>query len=390
MRAVVVTPFYPLPACPNAPPFVKQMTDELVALCPTRVVVPLPWPTRAPRRSQQSTEPSSGAVSVTRYLRVPRLDRHAQGFLCLASLLPALRRLRQEFAFDVVLGTWAYPHAFAAALAAKRLGVPIVVRLHGSDVNDFGADWDILRRAMIRWALRRAQRVVGVSPALKAQVERYFGVPPDKVVVVPNGVDGHRFRPEDRAEARAWLGLATQGKVVLFVGNLVSVKDPKCLLDAFAHLGRRSQLRLCLVGSGPEEAALRRHAARLGLNGVVHWAGRQPHDVIPRWMNAADVLCLPSRAEGSPNVIREALACGTPVVASAVGGVPEIITAPEYGLLVPPDRPEALAVAIKRALSSTWDRGRLAAAGAAVSWRASAALMVDVLDEAVAEWERER
>jgi glycosyltransferase involved in cell wall biosynthesis len=303
-----------------------------------------------------------------RTLFVPRLAHGAWGPLYAASIAPALARYRGKV--DVVLGSWAYPDGFAAVIAARILGVPAVVKLHGSDINVI-AKLPGPRR-MTAWALPRAARVVAVSKPLAEEVVA-LGVPRERVAVVMNGVDGELFKPRDRAAARAELGLGP-GPLAAYVGNLKPEKGVLELAAAWDIVARHvPDAKLAVVGDGP----LRDHLSHL--NPV----GPQPLERVPLWMAAADVIVLPSHVEGTPNVVLEALASGRRVVASAVGGVPDLITSPKLGALVPPRNAEALADALVLALRAPYDPAEVAQLGARGGWAASAAALHEVLRAAL-------
>jgi glycosyltransferase involved in cell wall biosynthesis len=134
-----------------------------------------------------------------------------------------------------------------------------------------------------------------------------------------------------------------------------------------------------VVGDGPERAALEARRDRLGLGARVRFAGRQPHDAVPRWLAAADLVVLSSRSEGHPNAVVVALACGRPVVATGVGGVPDILTGDDLGIIVAPENAGALATGIRQALSRAWDPARLTSAAHARTWQRVADDLYDVL-----------
>jgi glycosyltransferase involved in cell wall biosynthesis len=225
------------------------------------------------------------------------------------------------------------------------------------------------------WALPRAERVVAVSRALADEVVA-LGVARERVAIVMNGIDSDLFKPADRAAARAELGLPP-GPLALYVGNL---KPEKGVLDLARAWGAVPRGTLAVVGGGPAKAALEEAVAPYGDR--VRLVGPQPLASIPRWLAACDVLVLPSHAEGTPNVILEALACGRRVVATAVGGIPDLITRAELGELVPPRDPASLGPAIARALEAAYDPAGVARLGSSGSWEASAAALHAVLEEA--------
>lgn len=309
------------------------------------------------------------AVTHPRTLFVPRLAHGAWGPLYAASIAPALLPLRGRF--DVVLGSWAYPDGFAAVVAARVLGLPCVVKLHGSDINII-AKLPGPRR-LSAWALPRAAKVVAVSRALADEVAA-LGVAREHIAIVMNGVDAALFQPGDRAGARRALGLPADRPLALYVGNLKVEKGVLDLAAAWAQVP--GDALLAIVGGGPAQAAL---AQAVGALPGVRLAGARPLAEIPTWMAACDVLVLPSHAEGTPNVVLEALACGRRVVATAVGGIPDLITSDVLGQLVPAHDPKSLAVALAHALGTAYDPAEVARLGARGGWDASAAALHEVL-----------
>jgi glycosyltransferase involved in cell wall biosynthesis len=174
--------------------------------------------------------------------------------------------------------------------------------------------------------------------------------------------------------------------LVGYVGRLAREKGIDVLVEAMGALDRGALQRadLAIVGAGPLEPALRRRATALGIGGRVLFAGHKGHDELPRWLSSFDVLCLPSRREGCPNVVLEALASGRPVVASSVGGVPELLRQ-DNGILVPPEQPIDLADALACALDRSWDPAALRASVPSLSWDAVARAYHGLIEAVVAE-----
>jgi glycosyltransferase involved in cell wall biosynthesis len=224
-------------------------------------------------------------------------------------------------------------------------------------------------RSQIKQALLEAQSVFVVSHAL-AEKTFELGIPSRKVHVQRNGVDAVRFAPTDSLTARRVVQLAPEATWVLYIGNLVPEKGPDVLIDAIGTLHRQGHVdvRALFIGAGPLLPSLKRRAAALSVGPSVHFAGSKPNAEIPTWLGAADLLCLPSRTEGCPNVAVEAIASGRPVVAAAVGGVPELISQ-RNGLLVPPDDADALANAILDVTGRIWDPNDIRASLPLVSWK---------------------
>ena len=293
--------------------------------------------------------------------------------LAIALLLRALR-LRRRFPFDIIDAHFGYVDGVAAALAMPLLCRPLVITLRGSELVH--GRYALRRRAMA-WALRRASRVLAVSEELREYALR-LGVPSDRVHVVPNGVDSAVFYWQDRAVCRSRFGISPDRRVILSVGNLIESKGHHRILRAAGGLvSRYPEITVLIVGGENDSEPgytqrLRQCTETLGLSGRVHFLGQLPADEVAQAMSAADVLCLASRSEGCPNVVREALACGTPVVATRVGAVPELISSDEYGIVAPPFDDAALQEAIGSALSRDWNRRKIACWGQSRSWDAVA------------------
>ena len=250
---------------------------------------------------------------------------------------------------------------------------PLVLSVRGSDIN-------LLEKGLLA---RLHQLIYGWMDVVVAVSEdiaeklALVGVPQSKIKVVTNGVD-RRFRPGDRAEARQELALPAEGIIVLFVGLIVPVKGLEILVDALASVSGEKPLCL-LVGEGPQKTELQRAAKERGLCEYWRFVGQRATDEIPVWMVAADMLVLPSYSEGRPNVVLEAQACGLPVVATRVGGTPELVRDEINGLLVESGDAQALAEAIQRLSRDAVLRQALGQAGreqaGAMTWTASAQKM---------------
>lgn len=388
MRVLAITKIFPNAAEPLSAPFNRQQFAELAKLCELEVWGTIPW---FPGASLLARWSSAGKVAAVpraesiegisvrhpRTLFVPRVAHVTWGPLYAASLAPLLPRARGRF--DVVLGSWAYPDGFAAIAFAHALGVPAVVKLHGSDIN-VNAKLPGPRQ-LLRFALPRAAAVVAVSREL-ARLVAELGVPQARIAVVGNGIDTEIFRPRSRQEARQRAGLP-EAPTIVYVGNLKEEKGVLDLAEAFALLAAREPSpRLVIVGQGPARAALEQRLAPLGDR--VTLAGARPLEEVPHWMAAADVVTLASWNEGTPNVLLEALACGRRVVATRVGGVPDVVTSPIQGELVGAREPAALAEALSRALATPYDPERVAASRAGATWTTSAQALHRVLAEACA------
>lgn len=378
MRVLVITNLFPNANNPTAAAFNRQKFAALARFCGVDVMATLPWFPAVSRFRRFSPHGSNlgsvpfretiAGLPVThpRTLYIPKVGAAIAGPLYATSVLPHV--LRYRGAVDVVLGSWAYPDGWAAIVLAAVLGVPAVVQVHGSDINVIG-QMPVPRR-MISWLLPRARRVIAVSRALADETEA-LGVPRDRIDVVYNGVDGRLFHPRDRAAARRELSRQPDEQLIVFVGNLIRSKGAVDLLEAFEVLSRdRPRARLVMVGRGAERDACEAIAERIGDR--VALVGARPHTEVATWIAASDVVSLPSWNEGCPNIVLEALASGRRVVASEVGGIPELVTSAALGELVAARDIGGLTAALGRALDLDYDPEDVAAAGRRGTWVDSA------------------
>ena len=395
LRVVVLTTFFPSPRDPFRTPFLRNLVDAMADDCELDLVIPVPR--RPPIGSWRDAEPvparetwSGWTLSHPRYLAVPGLH-WLSGLTYFLGVWSALRELRSRHGRFVLHAHCAYPDVVGAALAARLLRLPLVATAHGSDINISGRE--CLLRPQIRAALRSARRVIAVSAPLQRAMAELTGLPAARIDCIPcAGYSPAVFHPRgapERAALRARLGVAADARLILFVGHLVPVKALDVLLKAWALLegdpAAPAGGRLVLVGEGAERPALERLARDLGIADRVAFLGPLPQLAVADWIVAADLLCLPSHAEGSPNVIVEALASGTPVVASRVGGIPDLVDDGTNGLLVTPGDPAALATTLASALRREWTPARISSSIAHLTWSALGRRNRDVLADVASE-----
>lgn len=342
---------HPHPWAPTKGAFNAAMLQGLVAEGTTvRAIVPVPW---TERRGTRTSIDTAYPVTYVPFWFVPRVAPLAlarQLRWCAGS---ALSSAAAES--DMLLGYWADPDGTVLSHVAARAQLPHVQMVGGSDVLLLASSAKRGRR--IRDTLTSADRVVTIGDNLRATLVAQ-GIPSEKVESFRRGVDRNRFGPGDRVAARRELDLPEDRKILLWVGRMVPVKGLDVLLAAMAEPALVSTAPLLvLVGDGPERQALEQVAGSTLPAGVVRFAGNVPHARLATWYQAANLMVLPSRSEGVPNVLLEALACGIGFVASDVGSVRELATAPEHEL-VPPGDPVALASGIAYQLGAP-DRTRL-------------------------------
>jgi teichuronic acid biosynthesis glycosyltransferase TuaC len=286
------------------------------------------------------------------YYAVPWVSRPFNGEM----IVRALRDRIAAITPDVLLAYWIYPEGYAAVRLGRALGVPVLIGSRGSDLRSL--EDDLPTRILTRFAVPRASAVLCVSAAL-ANYARHYGALTNRIRTIPNGVDRRVFRPIAQAEARERLSVPLNGRLLLFVGWLSELKGVPQLLDAMALLHAYPDCRLVLIGEGYLESELRQRAINLGIAARVSFLGPSTAEEIAVWINASDLLCLPSQSEGCPNVVLEALSCGKPVVATEVGGIPELVD-DSCGVLMSSNHPEELARSLNRALEREWDQSAIA------------------------------
>jgi teichuronic acid biosynthesis glycosyltransferase TuaC len=308
--------------------------------------------------------------------------------LCLRLLGP-MARLRRTFRFDLIDAHFASPDGIATALLATFFRCPFLVTLRGNE-TEFARG--AMGRRLMAWALCRASRVIAVSEDLR-RFAVSLGVPGERTKTISNGVDIDRFYPRDWQASRRKFGIAPGARVILSAGGLVERKGHHRAVEALGMI-REQGVDACLMivgGAGREglfEQRIRQTVSSLGLDDRVRFMGSLPQDGLAEAMSAADVFCLASSMEGSPNVVHEAQACGSPVVAFGVGGVPDLLPSERYGTVVAPNDVPALAVALGEALGRSWDRKAIAEWGRSRSWNQVAREVVEQMRMAMAEYVR--
>jgi glycosyltransferase involved in cell wall biosynthesis len=286
---------------------------------------------------------------------------YASPWLLYRASLPVARRLLMEEGFQLIDAHYVYPDGVAAVWLGAALGVPVVITARGSDLTQL-PDHAVPRR-LIRMALGRAAGVIGVSAALRARAVE-LGAEPSRAVTLRNGIDTKMFFPAaDRAAARAALGLTR--KTLISVGGLIARKRHHLTIAAMRLL---PDTELIIAGEGPERAALQARIEGEGLADRVRLLGPVPHARLAAFYGAADAMVLASSREGWANVLLESMACGTPVVASDIPGNPEVVRAPEAGLILRANTAEGIAEAVRALFATPPDRAATRRYAEAFGW----------------------
>jgi glycosyltransferase involved in cell wall biosynthesis len=357
MKISIVTPSYPTEAEPYRGAPIWSTLRGLAHYANLKAYCTMPdYPFLYQPRTYMYSPPSGqlenfGFDSLgIRYPAIPWLTRTLNGRL----IYRRLRALVEADVPDLLLTYWVYPDGYATVLLGRELGIPVIVGSRGSDLRLLPAKAGMRQKVLI--TLANASAVLCVSTDLGNIAER-LGASSEKIHVIRNGVDASVFRYCDQGEARGRLGFPMGKPLALYAGRLVPLKGLDKLVEAAAIMTWRTGTDwiLALAGVGFLESSLRRQAHELGIERQLLFLGAIEPAQVAEWMNAADLLCLPSESEGCPNVVLESLSCGRPVVSTAVGGVPEIL-GKDCGVLTAADDPRTLAEALDTAYRTPWDR----------------------------------
>lgn len=369
---------------PNWGVFVYQRLASVARRESLRVVSPVPWfplVTRRPERPRSEGELWED-VRVDRpgFFYFPGVLKRLDGRLYARGVRGWLWGVCREWKPDVLDAHFVWPDGVAVGIMARELGIPYTITLRGKlyECLPFAS-----RRRQCAEALIRASAVISVSSRLAEEAFKW-GVPAERMAVIPNGVDPARFHPRDKLACRSELGLPGKGRLLVTVAHLGHRKGHHEVTRALS--GLPEDVRLMIVG-GPAQGGNAEHLLKVASEaGVAHrliLPGAQPYERVPLYFGAADASVLASYREGCPNAVLESLACGRPVVASDVGSVPDILKVPECGRIVPAREIEPLRSALETVLSQSWDAEAVVLASGVRSWDQVAGEVQGVLSRAI-------
>ncbi|MEO1136426.1 MAG: glycosyltransferase [Pseudomonadota bacterium] len=323
-----------------------------------KVVAPIPWfPFRSRVFGSYANYAAAPAhetrrgieVFHPRYLIPPKAAMRVAPTSLTRTFRNAARMLLDRgWDFDIIDAHYFYPDGVAAMTVARELDKPCIITARGSDVTLLPAFKGPCKK-IIKTA-QHADAIVTVAASLKEKLSD-LGAPAEKIRVLRNGVDLNLFFPADRREARKALGV--DGLVLASVGHLIKRKGHDVVIKALTKL---PEAVLLIAGEGPEGRALERLAAACEVRSRVRFLGRLDSDALRRVYSAADMLVLASAREGWPNVLLEAMACGTPCIASDVGGNAEVVRTPQAGRIIKMRTQQDIAAAVKDLAKTGIDR----------------------------------
>ena len=354
-----------------------------------RVLAPIPWlpffvnhSSLGPvHRVPQHVVRNGIEIEHPRYLVVPKVGMSITPFTLYRTMRRSLiRRLAAGHRIDLIDAHYFYPDGVAAVWLAKEFDIPVVVTARGTDINLI-PKFRFPRR-MIQQAAKKADGLITVCAALKDSLIE-LGVGGERITVLRNGVDLNLFHPVDREQIRARLGFVR--RTIGSVGHLIERKGHHHAIRALPHLPNTD---LIIVGSGPYRRTLEGLANQIGVGGRVRFLGAVDQTALCEIYGALDALVLASSREGWANVLLEAMACGTPVVASAVWGTPEVVAAPEAGLLMPTPDENGVISALGKLLANPPDRASTRRYAERFSWDATSRGQLDLFRDILARRKR--
>jgi glycosyltransferase involved in cell wall biosynthesis len=374
LSLLTLTTLFPNPVKPTHGAFVAARLRQLLASgqVTAEVVAPVPWlPSwaRYPAAGRLDLVPRTRqewgiTIHHPRYVVVPKIGMTLTPQTLFWTLKRSLENLlKQGHRFDLIDAHYFYPDGVAAVRLGRQFGIPVCVTARGTDLNlipEFAAP-----RRMICEAAAQADGLITVCQALKDRLVE-LGTPPKRVTVLRNGVDLALFKPTDRTSVRRELGLTR--RVLGSVGWLIERKGHHHVIRALTAL---PDTDLLIVGDGPERTNLETLARKEGVRERVHFLGTMDQSRLPEIYSAMDALVLASSREGWANVLLEAMACGTPVVASAVWGTPEVVTAPAAGVLMKTLDPQGVVEGVRRLFAEYPDRAATRRYAESFSWDAT-------------------
>lgn len=369
MKILVLTDIFPCDEEPTLGTFVYELSKAVSHKNQIIVIHPRLWnPFKISYNSNYTYKTTINGIEVyrPRLFVLPKGDRlFFRSFASFITILLLTIKLRRQFDFELIHAHMACPAGFAGILTGRILKIPVVITTHGSDIHSFPKN--ILLKNLVLFTIKRADKVVAVSQSLKDSILR-MGVDEKYLSILRNGVKHEHFFPINKIKSRENLNLPPNKKIILFIGSLLPIKCVDVLLRAFIQIDEKVHTNIILLGKGTLESHLKLLSKQLNIDKDVFFVGSKMHDEISLWLSACDVFCLPSRNEGFPTVIVEALACGRPVVATRVGGIPEAVINDTLSILVEPNNIVELAAALNKALGKEWDYQAIAEYGKRFSW----------------------
>lgn len=279
--------------------------------------------------------------------RFPKIER-IKSYLFFKAVLKGITLHFSEIAFDLFHAHFAYPEGLAVRRLSEKYDDPYAVTVRGSDLLIYPNQGQYLFK-MIQGVMQKSSLVIGVSQYL-CQRALELGAQNKAVCHIPDGFDESIFFDQEMERKNQ----------IIFVGSLISIKNIEGLMNAFSIFRQKeTSYQLLIVGSGHLKEKLQQKALELDLGSAVQFLGQLSHIDLSRHLNESKLLVLPSLSEGWGNVLHEAMGCGTPVIGSNLGGIPEIISNDNIGFLIDPKSSEDIAIKLNLAVNKDWNKSIL-------------------------------
>ncbi len=375
MRIIIITNLFPNPVQLQRSTFNENQFLSLAQLADIELISPISWTeyfrfSKAQRMEIKECKlwKNEIRVSFPIYFFIPIIFRALHGVAYFISILPAWLRIKRQ-AKDLIFASWAYPDGFAGALLAKWYKLPVVIKVHGSDVEILSEN--SFKTRLTLWGLHQAKHIVSVSSYLKEFLVAK-GIDENKISVIRNGIDKSMFSIKQ---------LEINEKYFVYIGNLKKDKGIYDLLDAVDDgLFQSFSTKLYIIGGGEEYGNVKSIINTRNLNKYIVLTGRLPHAVLSRQLSSSQFICLPSHHEGIPNVLVEAISCGVPVLATNVGGIPEIVNEIN-GVLVSAGDIVSLRNALIDMHNIKWDSKKITESIYVPTWQESAQSLYTTLEK---------
>ena len=389
MRILTLSSLYPNEAQPGKGTFVeskvkrlKQYSDEIEQVVVSPVpAIPMLGGFMSGQKYIQKIKPEAiwdgVKVYYPRFTHVPGLSMYISPRMIYNACKPVIAKIIENgFDFDLIDAHYVYPDGVAAYYLSQYFKKPYTVTALGSDINIL-PNYN-LPRSRICKTLENADGVAGVSKDLCDKMVQ-LGADKAKTTAIYNGVDLERFSPTDKAAAKKRVGLESN-KTLLSIGNLVPLKGFDLIIKALEAI---DGVNLIIVGDGPEEANLKALTQELNLEDRVTFAGRLPQDQLPDYYNAAEIYVLASSSEGMANVLLESIACGTPIIATPIDGIKEVVMNDTVGRVIENRTPSDIASAVNDLLNNKSDSEDIRQIAEQFNWDKTSEQQIELFSAAI-------
>lgn len=363
-KILAVSYLFPNKEYPNYGIFVLNRLKAINKYCDVKVINPIPWfpfCSRLSRYKNYCQIPKKEVIDGIevfhpRFLIIPRYFKFLDALTFCLAVIPLAWKIRKKYLYDIIDLHWTYPDLLSGYILSKITKKKQIVTIRGKEA--LHPD-NYFIRSIIKHLISKSDFVISLSKELR-NICLSYGVILQKSSIVSNGVDVETFRFLDKEICRAKLGLRKNERIILTIGSLIYRKGFDSIIKIFPEIIKRyPDTSLYIIGSeGPEgdyKKELNEIIIQNNLQKNVHFAGQVANSDLVEWYNSADIFCLASRGEGSPNVLLEALACGCPTVSTDIGSTPEILTEEFMGIITK-NSSSHLLQGLKQILSRVYER----------------------------------